>query len=70
MLDLEIENILRNSEMCGYNFEELLIFAEACRKAGITENNLHDFCMNCESAFNYIHQKFMEKIESEILGEQ
>ena len=59
----EILEQLKNAELCGYNLEELMIFAEACRKAGIEQKDIHAFCENVESAFNYIHSKMLEELD-------
>lgn len=32
-----------NATICGYNLKELILFAEMCRRLGITEEELHDF---------------------------
>lgn len=32
--------------VCGYPVNELVAFAELCRRHGITEDDLHDFCTN------------------------
>ena len=59
----EIEEQMRKHTFCGYSFEELLIFAEACRKAGIEEHDLKVFCKNVESAFNYVYSKMVEELD-------
>lgn len=35
-----------NITICGYDMFELVLFAKACRKQGITESELHDFCLS------------------------
>lgn len=68
---LDIEEKIRKGTFCGYSFEELLIFAEACRKAGIEERDLKDFCKNVQSAFEYIHSKMVEELDRKIMkGEE
>lgn len=57
---------VENLKMCGYDFEELLIFAEACRKADVKEEDLHAFIRNSESAFNYIYEKLLEHLDEKI----
>ena len=57
---------VENLKMCGYDFEELLIFAEACRKADIKEEDLLAFIRNSASAFNYIHKKLLEHLDEKI----
>ena len=39
--------------ICGYQLTDLILFARACRAAGVTENELHDFALNYEYAFNF-----------------
>lgn len=39
--------------ICGYQISELIVFARACRAAGITENELHDFVVNFELSYKY-----------------
>ena len=38
----------------GYKIEDLILFAQACRNQGITENDLKDFATNCEYAYKTI----------------
>lgn len=38
----------------GYKIEDLILFAQACRNQGITENDLKDFATNCEFAYKTI----------------
>lgn len=39
--------------ICGFPIEELILFADACRKQGITTEELHWFIGNVENAYNY-----------------
>lgn len=57
---------VENLKMCGYDFEELLIFAEACRKADIKEEDLHAFIRNIASSYNYIYEKLLEHLDEKI----
>ena len=77
LLEKDIEDILiidkdcplipvENLKMCGYDFEELLIFAEACRKADIKEEDLHAFIRNIASSYNYIYKKLLEDLDKKI----
>ena len=63
---VDVLEILEHSEICGYNFKEFTVFAEACQNAGITEEGLKDFYANVESAYNYIMDKIEEQFEREI----
>lgn len=38
----------------GYKIEDLILFAQACRNQGITENDLKYFATNCEFAYKTI----------------
>lgn len=38
----------------GYKIEDLILFAQACKKQGITENDLKYFATNCEFAYKTI----------------
>ena len=67
----EFEN-LRNCTICGYTFGELVVFADACRKYNISNENLKDFCENAKSAYDYIMgeiEKGFEKEMSRQLGQ-
>lgn len=62
---------LLDSTVCGYRVKELLLFAEACRKQGITETELHDFCLNVESAYQLVideQREVTEKYLAELMG--
>ncbi len=61
----EIEN-LKNCTICGYTFGELMIFADACRKCDISNDDLKDFCMNAKSAYNYIMSEIEKGFEREL----
>ena len=41
----------------GYKIEDLILFAQACRNQGITENDLKDFATNCEYAYKTIRDE-------------
>lgn len=38
----------------GYPVDELILFATACRKMGITEDELHEFVTNTKFAYDYV----------------
>lgn len=67
---LDLTEILEESEMCGYNFKKLLVFAEACQMQGITKDDLKDFCMNVEGATQYIIDKIEESLDHELLKQE
>ena len=41
----------------GYKIEDLILFAQACKKQGITENDLKYFATNCEYAYKTIRDE-------------
>lgn len=59
--EVEFKKRFEKTTFCGYSAEKLLMFADACRKNNITEEELHNFCLNAESAFNYILSKIQEE---------
>ena len=44
---------MNNKTICGYPVDELIVFADACRKAEITNDQLHDFAANVKDAYMY-----------------
>ncbi len=65
MIDKEFEN-LKNCTICGYTFDELVVFADACRKCNISNENLKDFCENAKSAYDYIMNEIEKGFEREM----
>ena len=61
----EIEN-LKNCTICGYTFGELMIFADACRKSNISNDDLKDFCKNAKNAYDYIVSEIEKGFEREL----
>ena len=59
--EVEFQKRFEKTTFCGYSAEKLLMFADACKRNNITEEELHDFCLNAESAFNYILSKIQEE---------
>ena len=62
----ELIEYIKHATICGYSFDELMVFADACRMQNISEADLHEFCLNCESAWQYIIEKTHEEIEKEM----
>ncbi len=60
-----------SEKLCGYDTENLALFAEACRKAGITENDLYNFAKNAQEAYTFGINEFesavMRRLESAVL---
>lgn len=65
----DLAHILEHSEIVGYTFKELCMFAEACRMKGIEEDDLKNFCTAAESAAEYTLDKIMESFEKNALDQ-
>lgn len=52
----------------GYPIEQLSLFAKACRQQGITENELHDFILNVQSAYDFVNKEFENDMKKYIEG--
>lgn len=52
--------------ICGYNVQDLVMFAEACRKARISENELRQFCLSYETIYRTIQKSFEEELQKSI----
>lgn len=37
--------------ICGYPINELIFFAQMCRRHGISDDELHDFCVGAENGY-------------------
>ena len=57
---------LKNCTIYGYTFEELMIFADACRKCDISNADLKDFCENAKSSYEYIMGEIEKGFEREL----
>lgn len=55
-----------NAIICGYSLKELILFANACRREGIEEKDLKDFCDNATYAYNYIFHQAEKSIDDMI----
>ena len=59
--------------ICGYEITDLVLFAKACRSSGITENELHDFVLNYEYAYQLglacANSILIEKISDIVKGD-
>ena len=65
MIGEEFEN-LKNCTIFGYAVEELIIFADACKKQGISNDDLKNFCENAKNAYDYIRNEIEEEFKKEI----
>ena len=43
---------------CGYPLRDLIVFAEACRQAGVEERDLHLFVVSADSAIRFGAEEF------------
>lgn len=64
----ELSEILSNAKICDYSFDELVIFADACRRAGISEFELREFCLNAANAYGYILDKVSDELIRRLLN--
>ena len=60
-----------NKKLCGYDAENLALFAEACHRAGVTEKDLLAFSKNAQSAYQFGLEEFdnavRRRLESDLL---
>ena len=66
---LTSEDLIKNMPMRinGFRLDELAVFAEACRNAGITDDEMHGFVVNAESAYEYIQKEIFKRFEKDLL---
>lgn len=61
-----------NEKLCGYDTENLALFAAACRRAGVTEKDLLVFSQNAQNAYQFGLEEFenavMRRLESDLLS--
>ena len=65
MTNKEFKELI-NSTICGYTFGELVVFADACRKQDISNDNLKEFCENARNAYNYGFSEITKGFEREL----
>lgn len=46
----------------GYPIEDLIIFAQICRKNGVREEQLRDYKLTLETAFKILKEELEEKL--------
>lgn len=59
---VDISEELKHYQICGYMFDELILFAEACRRQGITEADLKSFSYNVQEITYYVADKICEDV--------
>lgn len=64
--ETEFQKRLEHTTFCGYPFKELMVFADACRKYNVSKSNMREFCVNAESAWNYIMDKMNEQMKKQV----
>ena len=50
----------------GYPLKELMLFAQCCRRQGITEDELHSFCLDTEAIYSIIKEEFDRSIKESL----
>ena len=43
-----------DSMVYGYKVKDVIVFAQACRKAGISDDEMRQFALNCQNAYNAV----------------
>lgn len=66
--EMEFQKRFEKSTFCGYSAKELLLFADVCRRSGITHEEMHEFCLCAESVYKYVLSKVSESLEKELLS--
>ena len=66
MTDYYFSTIDETSTVCGFRLEELVLFANACRRQGIDETDLKMFANNCGMAYDFIADLFKESLHEEL----
>ena len=66
--EVEFRKRFEKSTFCGYSAQDLLMFADACRRKNISKEDLHEFCLNANSAFEYVMEKISEQMEKEMMS--
>lgn len=64
--EVEFQKRFEKTTFCGYTAKELLLFADACKQQGISNDMLYDFCLNVESAYVYIVEKMQKEMKRKL----
>ena len=62
-----IEDLSTVETICGYQIKDLIVFADACRKQNISNDNLAEFCGNAQSAYHYAMVEFQKSVTEGIM---
>ena len=66
MYQSQPESKKRQQMLMGYPLEYLVVFAEACRRAGVDESNLKTFANNCTFAYATMAEEYRQQINQVI----
>ena len=59
---VDLNEAMRNYTVVGYKFDDLVLFAEACRRENVTEKDLKDFVDNVSAVVRYTMEKLKESV--------
>ena len=65
---VEFQKHFETSPICGYSAKEIMVFADACRRCGITEAEMHHFIQYTEMLMGYVMNKLVEDIDGRIVS--
>ena len=57
-----------NYRIEGFNLKELTLFADSCRRNGVTDKELHGWALNVGRAYDYLLGKMQEQLDEYITG--
>lgn len=60
----EVNDIPSADKVYGYPIDELITFAQICRKCGIRTEDLHDFCTNAKLIAVKLREEFNKSFEN------
>lgn len=63
-LEKRIKDISAKKSLYGYNIDYLVAFAMACRRAGVSDDDLKEFASNCRYAFDIAQEEFEKNIRT------
>lgn len=64
--ETEFQKRFEKTTICGYSAKELMLFADACRRNGITSENVREFKLNAETAAQYVTALVKEQLAREL----
>jgi len=66
LMSVEDFEKLSHCTICGYSLNELMIFADACRKQNISNDDLKEFCVNVKNVYTYVMNEIGKSFNEEI----